>query len=331
MFKLPNIETGTLELESADMDLRDVLESVGRELASQAHAKGIELTLDIDARVPELVRGDADRVREVLMNLGRNAVEFTATGEVALELRVHESGAEGTRVYCEVRDTGPGIPAQRLATLFQPVAQLDASTRGPFGGTGRGLAIARRLIDMMQGESGIESQEGIGSRFWFAVRFGRSANAPANILQRLPPAALVGRRALTVDDDATCRRVLTNQLRRCQMDVALATSATEALRMMSKACTASRPYDVALLDNEMPDCNGEELARRINDSMPLNATRLVLLKSSGMCSDGACLAQPGFAGYLVKPVSQRELIDCLLIVLRANGHTPHSQAQSSRA
>ena len=321
------IEAGKLEFERIDMDVRDAVEDVGRVLALQAHAKGIELTLDIDARLPEQVRGDPGRFRQVLLNLAGNAIKFTSTGEVAIELQVLENGAEGTRVRCEVRDTGPGIPADRLSALFQPFTQVDNSTSRRFGGTGLGLSIVRRLVELMNGETGVDSEEGVGSRFWFTALFEPAATATPYAPQRLAPAALAGRRVLALDDNATNLKVLAGQLRRCGMEADFASSPEQALKMLGQACDAGRPYEVALLDHDMPGCNGEELGRRINADAQLKATRLVLLTSSGMRGDGMRFAELGFAGYLVKPVAQRELIDCLLVVLGVSADQWHAKAQ----
>jgi CheY-like chemotaxis protein len=293
----------------------------------QAHAKGIELALDIDAGLPDLLVGDPARVRQVLLNLAGNAIKFTAAGEVAVEVRVLETSAAGTTVRCEVRDTGPGIPADRLGALFQPFTQVDASTSRRFGGTGLGLSIVRRLVELMHGKTGVESQVGIGSCFWFTAHFASAAPATVHFPRRLAPASLAGRRVLAVDDNATNLKVLTGQLARCELCADSATSARQALDLLARACEAGRPYEVALLDHDMPVCSGEELGRRINADEQMKATRLVLLTSSGMRGDGPRFAQLGFAGYLLKPVAQRELIDCLLVVLGANAGEWHTQMQ----
>src|ERR1700733_9147719 len=200
------VEAGKLELESLHVDLRDTFEDVCRLLSIQAHAKGLELTAQIDARLPHLVMGDAGRIRQILLNLAGNAIKFTAKGEGSLEIKVLETGAEGTRVRCEVRDTGIGIPADRLQSLFAPFTQVDTSTTRRFGGTGLGLSIVRRLVELMGGNTGVESVEGAGSLFWFTAHF-----APVtNILRPLypAPASIKGQRVLVVDDNATNRKVL---------------------------------------------------------------------------------------------------------------------------
>jgi PAS domain S-box-containing protein len=335
------IEAGKLELEHIDMDLRDAVRDVARVLAVQAHAKGLELTMDIDPMLPEMVRGDPGMLRQVLLNLGVNAVKFTQKGEVSLEVRVVEPTYKdvgsadlagnidrptGTLVRCEVRDTGVGIPADRLSALYQPFMQVDASTTRRFGGTGLGLSIVRKLVELMHGETGVESQENVGSRFWFTARFEPASNEGPKY-QRVAPSELRGRNVLVVDDNATNRKLLAIQLEQCGMQPVLSSSATEALALMQQAVREGEPFEIALLDHDMPDCNGADLGRRINSDEHLKYTRLVLLTSSGLRGDALRFAQIGFAGYLLKPVAESDLIDCLLVVLGSEATHWHTQTQ----
>jgi signal transduction histidine kinase/DNA-binding response OmpR family regulator/HPt (histidine-containing phosphotransfer) domain-containing protein len=319
------VEAGKLELETLDVDLRDTFEDVARLLSIQAHAKGLELTAQIDAKLPDLVKGDAGRIRQILLNLAGNAIKFTTKGEVSLEIKVLETGEHGTRVRCEVRDTGIGIPADRLESLFAPFTQVDTSTTRRFGGTGLGLSIVRRLVELMGGDTGVESVEGAGSLFWFTAHF-----APVtNILQPLypAPASLKGQRVLVVDDNATNRKVLMGQLLLCGVEPVSASSADEALALMRQASAAGRPYDAALLDHLMPDCDGAELGRIIVRDESLKSTRLILLTSSGQRGDGQLFADIGFAAYLLKPVTQRDLTECLILALANTAHSWHLQSQ----
>ena len=320
------IEAGKLELENIDMDLRDAVRDVARVLAVQAHAKGLELTMDVDSKLPEMVKGDPGRLRQVLLNLGGNAVKFTSQGEVSLEVKVLESDERGSLVRCEVRDTGVGIPADRITALFQPFMQVDASTTRRFGGTGLGLSIVRKLVELMQGEVGVESEERVGSKFWFTARFS-PASAAGPTYHRVTPSELKGKRVLVVDDNATNRKLLAIQLEQCGLQPVLASSATEALQMMQKALQEGEPFEIALLDHDMPDCNGADLGRRINSDDYLKNTRLVLLTSSGLRGDALRFAQIGFAGYLLKPVAESDLIDCLLVVLGGEARDWHTQTQ----
>ncbi|HEY3852582.1 MAG TPA: response regulator [Steroidobacteraceae bacterium] len=319
------VEAGKLELESLDIDLRDTFEDVARILSIQAHAKGLELTAQIDAGLPHLVKGDAGRIRQILLNLAGNAIKFTEKGEVSIDVGVLDNGEPGTDVRCEVRDTGIGIPADRLPSLFSPFMQVDSSTTRRFGGTGLGLSIVRRLVELMGGETGAESVEGSGSLFWFTAHFApvTGSSQPAY----LAPTTIKGRRVLVVDDNATNRKVLMGQLLLCGVDPVSASSADEALALMRQASAAGKAYDAALLDHLMPDCDGAELGRTIVRDEDIKSARLILLTSSGQRGDGQLFADIGFAGYLLKPVTQRDLTQCLILVLANTAQSWHLQSQ----
>jgi signal transduction histidine kinase/ActR/RegA family two-component response regulator len=271
------VEAGKLELEQLDVDLRDTFEDVARLLSIQAHAKGLEVIAQIDPKLPGLVKGDAGRIRQILLNLAGNAVKFTAKGEVSLEIKVLETSQFGTRVKCEVRDTGIGIPADRLQLLFAPFMQVDTSTTRKFGGTGLGLSIVRRLVELMGGSTGVESAEGKGSVFWFTAMF---APAAPDVTQRkyAVPASIQGQRVLVVDDNATNRKVLMGQLLLCGVEPMSASSADEALALLRQARAAGRTFD-------------------------------------------------GFAGYLLKPVAQLDLTDCLMLILGNTAESWHLKSQ----
>ncbi|HEV7612341.1 MAG TPA: response regulator [Steroidobacteraceae bacterium] len=319
------VEAGKLELELLDVDLRDTFEDVARLLSIQAHAKGLELTAQIDAKLPDLVKADAGRIRQVLLNLAGNAIKFTAKGEVSLEIKVLETDTNGTTVRCEIRDTGIGIPADRLESLFAPFTQVDTSTTRRFGGTGLGLSIVRSLVELMGGEVGVESVEGEGSLFWFTVH---SAPVVLSALPHCPvPASIKGQRVLVVDDNATNRKVLMGQLLLCGVEAVSASSADEALALMRQGAAAGRPFDAALLDHLMPDCDGAQLGRIINREEALKSTRLILLTSSGQRGDGRLFADIGFAAYLLKPITQRDLTECLILVLANSALSWHMQSR----
>ncbi|MBL8270344.1 response regulator [Steroidobacter sp.] len=320
------IEAGKLELESADMDLRDTFEDVARLLSVPAHAKGLEVTLQIDPDLPSSLRGDAARVRQILLNLGGNAVKFTHRGEVSLALSVLSHDTNGTFIRCEVRDTGIGIPADRIKALFSPFTQVDSSTTRRFGGTGLGLSIVRRLADLMGGDVGVTSREGEGSTFWFTARF--KAGNPVTGAFSMLVTSIRGKRVLVVDDNATNRKVLVGQLQLCGVRPAAANDANQALTLLREACANGRPFDAALLDCQMPDCDGAQLGRMIVADPQLKATRLILLTSSGQRDDSETFAQLGFAGYLLKPVTQRDLVGSLQVVLAQQPEVWHLQTQS---
>jgi signal transduction histidine kinase/DNA-binding response OmpR family regulator/HPt (histidine-containing phosphotransfer) domain-containing protein len=319
------VEAGKLELEALDVDLRDTFEDVARLLSIQAHAKGLEVTAQIDPKLPDLVKGDAGRIRQILLNLAGNAIKFTAKGEVSLEIRVLEASTTGTRVRCEVRDTGIGIPADRLQSLFAPFMQVDTSTTRRFGGTGLGLSIVRRLVELMGGETGVDSIEGEGSVFWFTAHFAPVVGSLQP--QYCPPTSIKGQRVLVVDDNATNRKVLMGQLLLCGVEPMSASSADEALALIRQARAAGRPFDAGLLDHLMPDCDGAQLGRMIIQDATLNSMRLILLTSSGQRGDGQLFADIGFAAYLLKPVAQRDLTECLMLVLANTADSWHMQSQ----
>jgi signal transduction histidine kinase/ligand-binding sensor domain-containing protein/CheY-like chemotaxis protein/HPt (histidine-containing phosphotransfer) domain-containing protein len=311
------IEAGKLELERIDMDLRKTVDDVAHILAAEAHAKGLELITNIDWALPSSVVGDSGRVRQVLLNLGSNAIKFTSHGEVSIHLQVVESGGNGTTIRCEVQDSGIGIAADRIDLLFQPFSQVDSSTTRHFGGTGLGLSIVRRLVELMQGEVGVNSTEGVGSNFWFTARFGASQVKIDD--QRVDLSALMNRRALIVDDNATNRKVLTLQLAQLGMNPHSVASAQDALDAMRDARDHQRPYEVAVLDYMMPECDGFELGQRIVEGGCFSETRLVLLTSAYGIREAEDFAALGFAAYLLKPVSFGDLRECLRRVMSVHG------------
>jgi two-component system sensor histidine kinase/response regulator len=307
------VEAGKLDLEMLDMDIRDTVEDAARLLAIQAHAKGLEVIALIDPGLPDLVRGDACRLRQIFLNLGGNAVKFTQKGEVSIECKVAHKDEKGVVVRCEVRDTGMGIPAARVDALFTAFTQVDASTTRRFGGTGLGLSIVKRLVELMGGEVGVSSTEGAGSTFWFTARFGMAHETAKP--RPAPPMALRGQRIIVVDDNTTNRKVLMGQLSLCGMDAVCASSADEALSLMRHAAAAGRAFEVALLDHQMPGCDGATLGKTIHTEEALRGARLILLTSSGQRGDARLFSDLGFAAYLLKPVTHRDLTDCLTMVL----------------
>jgi signal transduction histidine kinase/AmiR/NasT family two-component response regulator len=319
------IEAGKLELEHVELDLRKTLGDVIRLIGVQAHAKDLEITTSVNPAVPEFVIGDPTRVRQILLNLCGNAVKFTQRGKVAVSVKVLTSGPESLIVLFDVQDTGIGIPADRLDALFRPFTQVDDSTTRRFGGTGLGLSIVKQLVELMGGQVSVNSREGVGSNFWFTVRVGvlsRSAQG-----RRRLPQVLQGQQVLVVDDNATNRDVLTTQLNSCGIEVACVASGAEALEVMTERDRAGRGFPVALLDQQMAGYGGAELGERINADPRLRQTRLILLTSSAHRSDGKRFAELGFAGCLMKPVTKRDLVECISLALSVRPEEWHAQTQ----
>jgi signal transduction histidine kinase/ligand-binding sensor domain-containing protein/CheY-like chemotaxis protein/HPt (histidine-containing phosphotransfer) domain-containing protein len=319
------IEAGKLDLERIDMNLRDTVDDVARLLAFQAHAKGLELITSLDPLLPDWVVGDPGRLRQVLLNLGSNAIKFTGRGEVSIDLKLVESGDPGLLIRCEVTDTGIGIPASRIESLFQPFSQLDTSTTRHYGGTGLGLSIVRRLVELMEGESGVSSRDGAGSTFWFTARFGASANRTEST--RIDAEVLAGRRALIVDDNATNRKVLDRQLTHLGMRTACVEGSRAALAALAASLESGERFDLAVLDYMMPDCDGLELGRQIASDPRLDHIRLVLLTSAGRMHSARDFEELGFAAFLLKPVTHRELRECLARVMSLDGSQWHERTQ----
>jgi CheY-like chemotaxis protein len=294
-------------------------------LALNAHAKQLELTIEVDSHVPELLRGDAGRLRQILLNLGGNAVKFTASGEVCIAVSLVDANVHSTTLRFEVRDTGIGIPPDRIGALFQPFSQVDSSTTREYGGSGLGLSIVRRLVALMGGQSGVDSRVGRGSCFWFTATFA-AANG-RQLPRKSPPLALKSLRVLVVDDNATNRKVLSATLEQLGCAVQLAASADEAFAVMFEAARAARPFHVGLIDHQMPGRDGADLGRQIVSAGLMKETRLIVLTSSGDHGGERYFAEMGFAGYLLKPVARRDLVDCLLVTAQADATGWHERAQ----
>ena len=317
------MEAGKLTIEELDFDLGLVLEDTGDLLAERAQTKGVELVTWVSPEAPKRVRGDSGRLRQVLANLLSNAVKFTPQGEVVL----HAEPVSETRTHVtyrfQVRDTGVGIPLEAQGRLFTAFTQADGSTTRRFGGTGLGLAISKQLVNLMGGDIGFESVPGKGSTFWFTLKFARQdETAPAP----MPPvASLEGLRVLIVDDNATNRDILERHARAWRMRSGSAVSGPDALVELRRAASSGDPYQLVLLDVQMPDMDGLDVARAITADPALRATRMVVLTSLAHHPEEANYRDLGIGAYLTKPVKQSRLFDCIASVM-GQGEEPASRA-----
>ena len=302
------IEAGKLALNVVDFELCPVVEDVLESLAEAAHKKGLEIIAAIYADVPYWVAGDSGRLRQVLLNLVGNAVKFTDTGEVVVFVTCIEANATEIVLHFAITDTGIGIAAEAQRKLFQAFSQVDGSTTRKYGGTGLGLAISKRLVTMMEGDIGVESTPGQGSTFWFTVRF--PVVPPAR--HAVPARALHGLRLLIVDDNATNRTFLESLLNAWGAHVDCAVDGPSTLAHLQAACREAYPYDVVLLDSQMPDIEGMTLARTIKADLLLARVSLVLLTPLGQRAPRIEELGEVCAGYLTKPVRQSLLYDCLV-------------------
>jgi PAS domain S-box-containing protein len=310
------IEAGKLELEMMDFDLRSVVEETVDLFAERAHNKGLELASLIGQGVPTALKGDAGRLRQVLVNLLGNAIKFTVEGEIVLRGDLVEGNEATAVVRLEVRDTGIGMTEEQQARLFQSFSQADASTTRRFGGTGLGLAISRQLVEMMGGEIGVESEPGQGSAFWFTVRLEKqSEDSPKRTPSRR--AELRGLRVLVVDDNETNRKIVHEQVVSWGMRNGMAEGGLQALHTLRSASDGGDPYDLAILDMQMPGMDGMELASRIKAEPAIAPTQLILLTSTGLRGEAEQARSVGFAAYLTKPVRQSKLYDAIAAVMDA--------------
>ena len=308
------IEAGKLDLEEIDFPLRESLEMTMKTMALRAEEKGLELLCDVAQDIPDFVRADSTRLRQIVVNLVGNAIKFTSAGEVELKVEVSADGANHQLLHFTVSDTGIGIPAEKLKSIFEPFAQADTSTTRRYGGTGLGLTISTRLVEMMGGKIWVESEPGKGAQFHFTARVGDAignANPTTTIASPDPFHEL---RVLVVDDNRTNLRILEGTLRRWEMETVSAESGSEALVQLSAARGAGKPFALILTDLLMPEMDGFALVERIRANGE-TAAAIVMLTSSGRRGDAARCEELRIAAYLTKPIRQCELRDAIMQVL----------------
>ena len=305
------IEAGKLELEEKVFDLRELVEDVADMMAERAHFKGLELLPVFTGSMPMAAEGDSNRLRQVLVNLLSNAIKFTNSGEVVV--RIEEVAAEGEKrtFRVAVEDTGIGVNPEQKDHIFELFSQADSSTTRKYGGTGLGLTISRQLVELMGGEIGVDSVPGRGSVFWFTVQFPCYPDSGERHLER-KNGNLLGMRLLIVDDNATNRDILTNQVRSWGVTSVAVENGTQALEMLRKSAAEDMPYDVALLDWHMPEMDGIELARQIRADRAISDICLIMLSSASYDDQSSLASLAGVELYLSKPVRQNLLFNALL-------------------
>ncbi len=312
------LEAQEMELENLNFNLTNAVEEVTDLLAMLAQKKGLELASLIYQNVPLCLCGDIARLRQILTNLVSNAIKFTQKGEVIINVSLKDETETTANIEFRVIDTGIGISASAQKKLFQPFTQVDASTTRKYGGTGLGLAICKQLVDLMGGKIGIDSEEGKGTQFWFTVPFvKKSEEAIANLSPRRE-INLEGMRVLVVDDSETNCKILTYQLTAWQMRVDAVQHAAQAIAVLKQAVTNGDRYQLAILDMQMPDVDGEMLGAQIKSDQSLSATKLIMLTSLNQKGGISRIKEIGFDLYLVKPVKQSRLLDALMEVVASD-------------
>ena len=308
------IEAGKFELDPMEFDPRDNVGDTTKALALRAHEKGLELIMDVQPDVPDSLIGDPARLRQILINLIGNAIKFTRQGEVVLRVKTEARTKSSIALHFSITDTGIGIPEARQKVIFEAFTQADNSTTRRYGGTGLGLTISAHLVEMMGGRIWVESVAGKGSTFHFTASFGLVKNPSGKpALSKLED--LRGLRVLVVDDNATNRQILEEQLLGWRMRPLMASQGDEALVAMHLAKDAGAPFPLVLTDLQMPDMNGFALAERIKEDPLLAGATIMMLTSAGQRGDAVRCRNLGVAAYLTKPIKQADLLGAILTAL----------------
>ena len=315
------IEAGRLDLESLNFDLQAMLDDLVAVLAVRAHKKGLDMLCEVDAAVPPLLCGDVNRLRQIITNLMGNAIKFTSTGEVELHVELTEEREDNVLLRFTTRDTGIGIPANKVGVLFNKFSQVDSSTTRIYGGTGLGLAISKQLVELMGGDVGVTSEEGKGSKFWFTARFAKQQIARN---EAFTACDLQGIRALVVEDNAATRNSIQKRLEAAGLRVSQAESYPGALQALYGAITAGDTFRFVLIDEQLPHENAGLLVRAIQADQQLCNVRMVLLEAIGSAATSPRLPDDGTIAYLPKPVRSAELF-CALSTLHSNSLGPGKQ------
>ena len=315
------IEAGKIHIEAADFSLPQSLGDMLKILALRAHQKGLELAWREGRDVPECLSGDADRLRQIVVNLVGNAIKFTERGEILVDVRKEAEDETGILLHFRVQDTGIGIPKEKQKAIFEAFTQADSTTTRKYGGTGLGLAIAARLVSLMGGSIWVESEPGLGSTFHFTVRFG-IAEAPIPATIPADPDMLQDVAVLVVDDNETNRTILVERLSAWGMHPVAVAGGEAALAALHHAQQERRPFRLVVTDMQMPGMDGSELSKHIRNSPLLGRIPILLLSSGALPHEAQQSRELGIAAYLTKPVQPSELFNAVLIALAKRGQVP---------
>ncbi len=307
------IEKGKLKLESVYFELAAAIQGIAKTFHTKAGEKGLAFNHMVDERVPPYLRGDANRLIQIIENIVDNAVKFTQQGEVFLHVDLDNANQTDCTLRITVRDTGIGIPPERIKHIFSSFSQLDGSFTRQQGGTGLGLALAKHLVEMMGGQIGVESAPQKGSAFWFTARLKLQKTVPRP--EPFEATDINGKRILVVDDCPIARLILEEALKSWDIPHASAESAHGALTLLHQAAAAHKAFDLVIIDRVMPGMNGDELGRVIKSDAVLQKIKMVMCTSDDQPDDGRQLKADGFDAFLTKPVESNQLMNCLRLVL----------------
>jgi PAS domain S-box-containing protein len=321
------IEAGQLTIEEIEYDLRSTVEGVAHALVSRAQSKGVELACLIDKDIPTHVLGDAGRLRQVLINLVGNAIKFTQKGEIVIRVMIQSKTDKQSVLRFLVSDTGIGIPLDRQKAIFERFVQAENSTTRKYGGTGLGLNISAQLTKLMGGDIGLESEPGKGSTFWFTVKIGNVKEDPS--LVSALPQNMINLPILIVDDNFTNCTILEKMIQDFGCDATTVASGEDAINILKSFNKLNKPFQLVLLDMQMPEMNGEEVLSRIKRDPELHDTKVIILTPMDQRGDAARLEAMGCNGYLLKPVRQKELFSALLNVLASKNRSAEEKGKSS--
>lgn len=309
------IDAGKILLESIEFDLRNTIEDSIELLHPKAAKGGLELLSQVHGNVPERLRGDPGRIRQILLNLINNAIKFTPRGGISVIVSVEKQDDQQIVLRFAIKDTGIGIEPSQISNLFNSFVQADPSTKRKYGGTGLGLTISKQLTTMMGGEIGVESEAQKGSTFWFTVRLERAPETtPSETLSQCAE-ALSRKSVLIVEEDATSQKALVEILKSSGCVPTIVQDAKSALEELRKASAANAPFCAAVINHRKSTLDGAALGQSIKADPSIAATKLVLLTSLGRKGDGAAFTEIGFSGYLINPVKPSDLLGCLSSVL----------------
>ncbi|NNF99611.1 MAG: GAF domain-containing protein [Desulfobacteraceae bacterium] len=312
------IEAGKLELEILNFDLRTAMEDITDLFGSKAYTRGLEFACIIDPDVPSWLRGDAGRLRQILINLIGNAMKFTTEGEIVIKVSLDNEGDTRVKLRFKVCDTGIGIPRERADKIFESFSQVDASTTRKYGGTGLGLTISKQLVELMHGHIAVDSIVGEGSTFWFTAVFEKQDKQED--ISTILPADIRGKRFLIVDDNKTNRDLLCLYLESWGSRYEAAEDAKTGFNLLKESLAKNDPFNLVITDHMMPYIDGEEFGIMIQKDDELKDTLMIMLTSAGSRGDARRMQEIGFSAYMTKPIKRSSLFNCLSTALGRHEH-----------